>query len=225
VAQALSDMARSLQHQENLQDTLNAITAAAVGTVPGAEYAGLMVVRGRRDIKSTAVTADLVTAVDQAQYATGEGPCLTAIAENPVVRVTDLAHENRWPDFGRRAVRLGVRSMLSLKLFVIGDRLGGLNLYAHRPHAFDEESQQVGNLFAAHAAVAMAAAQREENLSRAVTGRDVVGQAKGILMERYKITGDDAFRLLVRTSQHANVKLTEIARSLTETGQLEHPRG
>jgi anti-anti-sigma regulatory factor len=221
LAQVLSDMARSLHDQDKLDDTLNAITAAAVNTVPGAEYAGLMVVHGRRRIESTAMTADLVAAVDQAQYATGEGPCLTAIDAPPIVRVTDMAHETRWPEFSRRAVQLGVLSMLSFQLYVIGDKLGGLNLYARRPHAFDEESQQTGHLFATHAAIAMAGAQREDDLARAVAGRDIVGQAKGILMERYKITSDNAFQLLVRTSQHTNTKLTEVARYLTETGQIQ----
>jgi anti-anti-sigma regulatory factor len=223
VAQALGDVARSLQQPDSLHDTWNAVTAAAVSTVPGAQYAGLMIARPRGNIETTAVTADLVGEVDQAQYATREGPCLDAVDRHVVVRVSNMTHETRWPHFSRRAVQLGVHSTLSLQLYVAGQKFGGLNLYARQPHTFDK-SENIGRLFATHAAVAIAGAQREDHLHQAVAGRDIVGQAKGILMERYKITPDEAFRLLARISQNTNTKVTEVARELTETGQLPQDR-
>lgn len=221
LAVVLSDMARVLQHEQNLQDTMDSIITAALDTVPGAEHAGLMVVRRRRDIETAASSGALVDAADRAQYDTQQGPCLGAVHETSAVRVRDMAQEQRWPAFAQRAQDLGVRSMLSLQLYVTGDKLGGLNLYSRRPEAFDDESEQVGMLFAAHAAVAMADAQREHDLHLAVSARDIIGQAKGILMERHKITGDEAFRLLVRTSQQANIKVAEIARYLTDAGELK----
>ncbi len=107
--------------------------------------------------------------------------------------------------------------MLGFQLFVEGDQLGGLNLYAGGPGAFDDESQDIGQMLAAHAAVAVAGAEREENLRSAVSSRDVIGQAKGILMERHELTADQAFAVLARVSQELNRKLADVARELTDT--------
>ena len=137
-----------------------------------------------------------------------------------VVRVDDLATERRWPEFARRASERGVGSMLCFRLFVEGDRLGGLNMYAGTPGAFDDESQDVGLMFACHAAVALAGAGHEEKLRAAMTNRDLIGQAKGILMERHKLTADQAFGVLARVSQELNRKLVDIAREFTDTGAV-----
>ena len=220
LAQTLSDLARSLQNEQNTDDTLNGIVHAAVQTVPGAEQAGITVVEARRKVDTRAATDELVRKVDEVQYRSGEGPCLEAAYEHRTVRLPDMATENRWPSFTQGALDLGVRSMLSIQLFVVRDNLGALNLYSAEAEAFDDESENVGLLFAAHAAVAMAGAVREDHMARALSMRDVIGQAKGILMERHRITAHQAFDLLVRASQRTNTKLTEIARSLTETGEL-----
>ncbi len=136
------------------------------------------------------------------------------------VRVSDTASEDRWPEFAKRAAQLGVGSMLSFQLYVVGDNLGALNLYNREPDAFDDESEHVGLLFASHVAVAMAGAQRNEQLIRAIGTRDLIGQAKGILMERHKLTAEQAFMLLVRASQATHTKLRDIAEQLTTVGQL-----
>jgi GAF domain-containing protein len=143
-----------------------------------------MTVRRRREVETPAATDPLVNDVDQAQYETGQGPCLDAIHEQRIVRAPVLATDRRWPRFAERATAIGVRSMLSFRLYVLDGNLGALNLYALTPNAFDDESEHVGALFAAHAAIAMASAQREQNLVQAVSVRDLIGQAKGILMER-----------------------------------------
>jgi hypothetical protein len=115
--------------------------------------------------------------------------------------------------------------MLSLRLWVRGDDLGALNLYGRRPYAFDEESEQVGLLFVSHAAVAMAGAQKHDEMVAGLATRDLIGQAKGILMERYRIDAVRAFALLVRASQHSNRKLRDVATELAATGDLaEAPR-
>jgi AmiR/NasT family two-component response regulator len=107
--------------------------------------------------------------------------------------------------------------MLSFQLYVSGDNLGALNLYNGSPEAFSDQSEHVGLLLASHAAVAMAGAQHEEQLLQAVATRDLIGQAKGILMERYKITADQAFSLLIRASQDTNSKLRDVADHLIAT--------
>jgi AmiR/NasT family two-component response regulator len=105
-------------------------------------------------------------------------------------------------------------------LFVEGDDLGALNLLARQPGAFTDESERVGLLFASHTAVALAQAQKLNHLSTALVSRDVIGQAKGILMERYKISASQAFALLARASMDTNRKLHEVAEYLTDTGVL-----
>ncbi|MGI3784107.1 MAG: ANTAR domain-containing protein, partial [Janthinobacterium lividum] len=136
------------------------------------------------------------------------------------VRVPDMRHEQRWPQFAQRAYEAGAGSMLSFQLYVQGDTLGALNLYNPEPNGFDEESEQVGLLFASHAAVAFADAQKMDHLDRAVASRDLIGQAKGMLMERYQIDGEGAFRVLARVSQSSNRPLREVATELVHTGQL-----
>lgn len=220
LARQLSDLARDLQEEENLQDTLQRIVQAAVENVPGAEFAGITVVEGRREVNTPAWTAELVRAADQAQYETGQGPCLDTVYEEQTVRLPDMRAEQRWPEFTARATALGVGSMLSFQLYVTGDNLGALNLYSKTPEAFGDESEHIGLLFASHAAVAMASAQTQEQLARGMETRDLIGQAKGILMERYRLTGDQAFALLVRASQTTNIKLRDIAEHLAATGEL-----
>ncbi len=107
--------------------------------------------------------------------------------------------------------------MLCYQLFVEGGQLGGLNLYARTPGAFDDESQEIGLMLASHAAVALAGAEHEEDLRIGMGSRDLIGQAKGILMERYQLTADQAFGVLRRVSQETNRKLADIAAELTDT--------
>jgi hypothetical protein len=139
--------------------------------------------------------------VDQAQYETGQGPCLDSLYEQQTLRLSDICSEPRWPDFCARAGQLGVRSMLAVQLYVEGDNLGALNLHSRQVDAFSDESEQVALMFAAHAAVAVAGARAQEQMDTAVDSRDLIGQAKGILIERYKISSLEAFRLLVVASQ------------------------
>ena len=130
---------------------------------------------------------------------------------------------SHWQDKGKGAADKGVGSLLSFQLFVTGDNLGALNLYATQPHAFDEESESVGLVFASHASIALAGAQQEERLRTAIASRDLIGQAKGILMERFRITADQAFRVLVGASSRTNRRLADIAAELCSTGELPRP--
>lgn len=133
-----------------------------------------------------------------------------------------MATEGRWPRFSQQASAAGAESMLSFQLFVAGDNLGALNLYARTPDAFDDESEHVGLLFASHAAVAFAGAQKQQQqLARALDARDLIGMAKGILMERYKITPDRAFAVLVRGSQANQRKLRDVAHDVVITGTID----
>ncbi len=221
LGEVMGQVARSLQEEHgDVEATLRTITASAVGNIPGAEECTVTYVTGRRSVEPRASTGDLPREVDDLQGRLEEGPCLDAVWEERTVRIDDMRSEERWPRFARGAADLGALSSLSFQLFVQGDNLGALNLYARSPRAFGEESEDVGLVLAAHAAVALAGAQNEEYLLRAVSSRDLIGQAKGILMERHKLTADQAFQVLVRTSQQTNRKLAAIADELCTTGAL-----
>lgn len=199
---------------------LERVVHGAVALIPGVESGSISVVRNRREVDSVAASDELPRRVDALQAETGQGPCLDSAFEHETVRVTDMRTEPRWPDFARRAWEIGAGSMLSFQLFVDGDTLGALNLYSSEPNAFDDESEHVGLLFAAHAAIAYAAADEQRHLSLALTTRDLIGQAKGVLIERFRVTGDQAFALLVTASQATNTRLREVADQLVATGEL-----
>ena len=221
VLEQLDRLARSLGASADTGAMLDEIVAAAVQLVPGVEDASVSLVVDRRQVTSRHRTGDLPERVDAIQTDTGEGPCLDAAYEQETVRVPDLRHEQRWPHFARQAVAAGAGSMLSFQLYVHGDTLGVLNLYSHHADAFDDESEQVGLLFARQAAEAFADAEEPEHLHRVVAGRDLIGQAKGMLMERYGVDDGGAFRVLARVSQASDQTLRAVAEELVTTRRLD----
>ena len=230
LAETFSDIARRLYRAETVDDTLQEIAELARRTVEGCDFAGMSIVRNK-DIETPAQTDSTVGDLDALQSEIGEGPCVDAIAEHQTFYAEDLSAEDRWPAFARQAVEKGMMSLLSFRLFVeedgFGERtMGALNLYARKPAAYDETAREVGLILASHASVALAAAQalaqeREQvaHLDQALASRDVIGQAKGILMERERLTADQAFDLLRRASQNLNVKLRDVADRVAETGE------
>lgn len=211
LAVLLGDLAIELQHETGTEATLRAITEGAVSLVPGTWGAGISMVAGRK-VTPEAPTNPVVAELDQLQSSLNEGPCLSALREQHTVHIEDMASETRWPRFARAALDRGVRRMLSFQLFVIDDNLGALNLFGDHSEAFDEESRLIGGVLAQHASIAMVGAAAEAQFDIALASRDVIGQAKGLLMHREHLTGLQAFALLLKTSQNANIKLVEIAR-------------
>src|SRR4051794_30813731 len=197
---------------------MDGVVNLARAMVPGADEATIPMVGKDRHCYSAAATSALARDFDVLQDETGEGPCLDAIWQQETVRVDDLATDPRWPVLGPRAAERGAGSMLCLQLFVHRDTLGALDLLAHAPWAFTDESEHVGLLLASHAAIAAADAQHFEDVSSALVTRDIIGQAKGILMERFKITSEEAFAVLARVSQDTNRKVSAIAEDLARTG-------
>jgi GAF domain-containing protein len=220
LAGRLSDLARELQQDEDSESILEDIVHAVLELVPHAAEASISIVTGRRTINSRAASGELPRRIDALQSETGQGPCLDAAYDHRVVRVPDLSREERWPDFAQAAFDSGARSMLSIQLFVEGDNLGALNIYGDDVNVFDEESEQVGLLIGAHAAVAFSDAQEISQLTQALDTRDVIGQAKGILMERFKITSQQAFVILTRASSESNSKLRDVADHLSSSGEV-----
>jgi GAF domain-containing protein len=224
VARQLSELARELQAEPDMASLLQRIVEAAVAEVDGATHAGITVV-DHGCFSTAAQTSELAARIDRIQYAVGDGPCLTSLRESATVRSDDLRREPRWPRFAAEAVQQGVASMLAFQLFVGADDLGALNLFAEQPHAFTEEAENIGLLLASHAAIAMQGARNQLNFRTALDSRDVIGQAKGILMERYKIDAGRAFHMLIAASQHSHRKLRQIAEELCATGVLSGVEG
>jgi len=220
LSQRLADLARDMQQQTGNEAVMEVIVSAAVSTVPGADEASISLAHRSHRVVSAAATSDVPRRFDDLQQETRQGPCMDAMYEHHTIRVDDLATDERWPELARRSQEIGVASMLCFQLFVTGDDLGALNLLSRRPAAFTDESERIGLLFASHAAVAVAQARKVNHLNTALASRDIIGMAKGVLMERYKITDDRAFAVLTRASQQSNVKLREVADHLVRTGTL-----
>lgn len=219
-ADTLARLARELAVESDLTGALGRVVDAALNDVSGAEHAGITLLK-RDSVDTPVYSSDLVRKVDEAQYRTSEGPCLDAAREQVrYIRVDDLRTDTRWPHFTPEALDLGIRAILSFQLYMRENGIGALNIYATTADPFSEDSLHAGTLLAALAAVGLAASRRELNLQTALESRDVVGQAKGILMERFKIDSQNAFNVLVAVSQHTHRKLRDVAEELAATGQL-----
>jgi transcriptional regulator with GAF, ATPase, and Fis domain len=216
VAEVFGEVARVLATHEDVQATLERIVDLAVEHLDACEFAGISFVEKRR-ITSPASSNAVPQRVDALQSETGEGPCIDAIKEHEVFETGDLQAEGRWPRFASRAYEeTGVRSIVSLRLFVEEDTIGALNLYSTARDAFDESDVALGTVFAAHAAVAVQSAKRKHALEEKAENRDVIGRAKGILMARAEVGDDEAFEMLRHASQRMNVKLRDIAQRIAE---------
>jgi transcriptional regulator with GAF, ATPase, and Fis domain len=228
LAEAFADIARRLHGESSPKEVHERIGRAAVHTVGGCDHAAISLVYRHRAIDTVGATDDVPHQVDAIQYDVGQGPCLNAIAEHEVFLIDDLAIDERWPLFSRRAAEeTGVRSMLSFRLFLEEDVLGALNLYSRKVQAFDEHGYAVGTILATHAAIAMRGAQerdRGDQLEQALASNREIGMAMGLLMARGLMTQEQAFAVLRRASQHLNRKLHEVAAELVETGQLPQRR-
>ena len=217
----LEQLARALRVPEaDLQGTLDAMARTAVETIGPAKYAGVNLYDHGKFVPQ-AVAGDPPIVLDVLQQQTGTGPCIDSSREQVTIRVDNMATETRWPRYTERALALGVASMLCVPLTVAEQKLGSVSLYATDWAAFTLADEYVARLFASQAALALAEAHRADQMRQALSSRDIIGQAKGILMERHRITADEAFRLLSKHSQQVNRKLADVARALAETGTLD----
>jgi GAF domain-containing protein len=219
-AESLEILARAL-HVKNaaLEPTLEAIASTAVTMLSPAQYAGLTIL-SRGELIPRATTGEPPLLLDRLQQRLGDGPCISAAKHQCVFRIEDTLQDQRWPEFNTEAARLKVRSMLCVPLWIDERGLGALSLYAGQAAAFSDLHERVTILLATFAALALADAQRADQMHDALSNRDVIGQAKGILMQRHGIAADAAFGVLSRVSQAENMKLAEIARRFVETGQF-----
>jgi GAF domain-containing protein len=212
--------------EHSLESFLQRVTDAAAGVLPGRPSASVTVLR--RGAPSTVAASDPLAAVlDEAQYRAGGGPCVEAATTGGPAEVPDTAAEQRWPAFAALAAEHGFGSVLSHPLPPHEELSAALNIYSPRPHATNEHSRALVARFAAYAAVPVSnlylyrsAVERAEHLQVALDSRSVIDQAKGILMERFTLTADQAFQALAQVSMENNVRVREVAQRFVANGDL-----
>jgi GAF domain-containing protein len=225
---ALERLGRLSLRELSMESLLQKVADLAKTVMPGTpETSVSLLIKGK---PTTVVsTGQLAVDLDERQYERGHGPCLNAARTGELTEVPDTRTDDRWPDYTPRAAERGNLSSLSIPLAIDEEEKvsGALNVYARMPQAFDDDSRSAASRIGPYAAVAagnMYAYQRArelaDNLQMAIESRAVIDQAKGVLMERYRLTADQAFRLIAQASMHANRKVRDIAEHLVHTGDL-----
>ena len=205
---------------------LQEVTAAAADHVPGAQHASITAVDRHGHIDTPTVTGPGAQLLDDIQKRHQQGPCLQAALEGRTVLVDDLNTDARWPIYQRHALtHTPIRSVLSVPMAASRETMGTLNFYAEQTHAFNSESLELGFVWATHVGQAWTAVRLDIQFRAALASRDIIGQAKGMLMERYSIDASAAFNLLRKLSQQSNMRIREIAREIVGAEQLDHHDG
>ena len=220
-AESITEAARTLNQPRSLNDTLQTIVEVACNSVPGFDQVGIATLEKKGKIVTSAFTGDLVLHLDKVQYGLREGPCSAALLGTDAISVSSLRHEQRWTQYVPHALAAGVRSQMTVKLHLAQATMGGINFYSTTSDEVGPDAQALGRLFATHAAIALGHAYERETLNAALESRTVIGQAVGILMERYEMSADRAFAFLVRASSHANIKLRAVAQELVDQRNAE----
>ena len=227
---AFEQLAAIAPSEHSLHSVLQTVADLTQDVMPGEIEASVSLLVA--DKATTIVsTGQLALDLDESQYGHGYGPGLHAARTGEIVEIDDARTEPRWADYMQRAVERGSLSSLSVPLGS-PEKLGAaLNIYAREPAAFDEDSRRIARRFARFAGIAVAnmhayqsARELAGNLQAALDSRAVIDQAKGVLMERYKLSPDQAFQLLARASMGTNRKLRDVAEQLVETGELAQQR-
>lgn len=219
---AMAELATNFATHTELAPILEAVTAQAVRLIDEVDFADILLIdeRGHRSLAATApITVDL----DTAQVILQEGPCMEAADSEALVHCADLAAELRWPRFAAAATANGIGSMLSFHLYSHAGKTrgavsgsGALNLFSLNTGPFSLADQALGAMLATHAATALIAANRQLQFESALSSRDVLGQAKGILMERFKVDAVRAFHLMTKLSQDTNTPVRIIAQRIID---------
>jgi GAF domain-containing protein len=225
---AFEQLGRITLADRPMESVLQLVCQLVTEVTPGDVAASVGVRAGGRP-ETPVFVGQLAVELDEWQYQQGDGPCLAAVTDHVLVVVDDTRMDLRWPGYLAEAARRGCLSSLSVPLpLPLGDRLrGALNIYAREVAAFGAAERQRGCRFAGYAAVAVAnmqayqaAVRRAQHLQTALESRAVIDQAKGILMERYKLSADRAFQMMATLSMESNVKVREIAERVVRTGEM-----
>jgi transcriptional regulator with GAF, ATPase, and Fis domain len=228
LARSLEEAARGLLErgeEDGVEHTLGLVVRGAIQTVPHVEQAGISLVERGGRVEAYVPSSEVVRELDELQNELQEGPCLDSIWYEQRTLIDDMDRaKDRWPRYASAARERGIGSLMSFQLFAEHGSAGALNLYSGEPEVFDESTADAGRLFAAQAALVLHGAQRIQGLHVALENRDVIGQAKGILMERFGIGQQQAFSMLVESSQNTNLKLVRVAEWLTDEAEKRSAR-
>jgi len=226
VQRAFEELGRMSFAEHSLESVLQRVTDLAARVLPGEPVTSVTIVDDGRS-STVASSGPLALELDRVQYAQGSGPCLEAALTGQLVELLDTSADDRWQPFPQLAAERGCRGILSFPLPPQELITGGLNVYARTSQPLDERTRDVAARFAAYAVVPVSnmylyesAVERAEHLKAALDSRAVIDQAKGILMERFKLSADQAFSALAQVSMETNTKVREIAERFVETGQL-----
>jgi GAF domain-containing protein len=225
-AQALERLGQLSLRDQSMGGLLQTVSDMAKSVMPGNPETSVSLLINNKPT-TPVYTGQLAMDLDESQYGRGYGPCLHAASTGELVEIADAPTDTRWPGYMKSAVERGSLSSLSVPLPIREGVSGALNIYARKANAFDETSRSVATKFAPYAAVAagnlyeyQSARDLAGNLQLALESRAVIDQAKGILMERHKLTADQAFQVLAQASMKANKKVRAIADHLVQTGEL-----
>ena len=222
-AESTAEAARTLNQHRSLDDTLQTIVEVACNSVPGFDQVGISTLQRDGTIETRAFTGDLVVRLDEVQYGLGEGPCSAVLQGSEVVAVSCLRDEQRWPRYVPQAQAAGVRSQMAVRMYLDQSTMGGINFYSTISDEVSSNAVAIARLFATHSAIALGHAQERDTLTEGIQTRKVIGQAIGILMERYQVNEDRAFAFLVRASSHGNIKLRAVAQDLVDQSNAKQP--
>lgn len=212
----LAHLAEAAPVHEPVENVFAEVCASAVELIDGADHADIMLIRDDH-VVSVGATSDLSARLDELQRRFGEGPCSDAAFTATTVRADDFRSETRWREYAPAAVELGVRSCLSFKLYGEGRIAATMNVFGHRPDVWDDRAETIGEILAAHAAAAITASRWGATVHSPLSLRDRIGQAKGIVMERYGVDDVRAFEILRRLSQEAGITLADVAQRVVDT--------
>jgi GAF domain-containing protein len=221
LAARFAQFALDFRAEPSPERTIERVTESALAAL-GCSDGGVLLRSGGTVITAYA-SSRRVEISDQIQRESGEGPCFAASQTAELYRVNDTLLETPWPEWAHEVSKLGIRSALGVPLRTHDRNYGALNLYSEEPWAFDDDDVAVAAILARHAALAVDAATMEHSLSQAVDARKVIGQAQGIIMERYSVDADAAFDTLLRFSQNNNIKLRDLAAHIVSEREFPAP--
>ncbi|WP_415972268.1 GAF and ANTAR domain-containing protein [Rhodococcus sp. 077-4] len=223
-AQTFATVARELYAQhESIENTLAAITSAALRVVSGADSASTTMLLGNGRTEFRAPTDQLAAAADSIQSDADNGPSLLSVRLDETVLACDVRTDIRFPTFTAEIVgRTMIRSALSVPLNTGTAVVGALTMYSLTAGAFSASSVDASTALATHAALALTLSTQHEQFARALTSRDQIGQAKGMIMERYNTDARQAFDILSTMSQDTNTPVNALAAQLTR-GEFHRP--
>jgi len=214
----MADLTEKFSRPTEVGVILRAVTSASVELIDGVDAADILLISEPDQFQSVAATSQLAVDLDGFQKRFGQGPCMDAASGDSVVRADDLRDDQRWPRFARAALAAGVQSMLSFHLYTHNRHQGALNLLGFKPNVFNPEAEAAAAMLATHAAIALIAEDKQRQFASALASRDVIGQAKGMIMERFNVDAVRAFELLRTVSQNSNTSVADLAAYIVARG-------